>query len=619
MRSLPVLTMLIALLPVAVSALPRHGDIVRLRMGLFIHWAGPAPNAGTGILFSNGNVARDVDEFADSIDVERVASAVADLRFEYVVLTDFHGLGTMLHPSSASDRWRGSGYAARRDAIGEMIAALKRRGIPVILFTHPLDGHDYGVDQKARLGWNDPAGGYRRWNDFINDIYAEITDRYGDDLLGIGFDSEFGQSGNAEWAAKLDLKRLRQTILSRRPGLNLIALAGPNDTCELGMKEIWRPSWHDPWMSRSETDYNVETWPAYRRVVGVVQGHHWATITRPADGEARLTADQLFRYTVLQAGTATEGPGVAWAASPYTDGTWERGVGEAFSGLARRVAPVSESLRGVLASSSFPTPEGATIAELPRGFVATTRPDGMREYIHVLKPPQERVLALPAPADNKRFRSAALVAGGRRVALSQTAAGVRLTLPDGAAWDPLDTVIRLDVAAASSPRRNLALHQAVSASSSVESGPNLQTRSDWGRVRLVDGQRHVTARTAEWSCGVAGWSSESGEADREEWVSVDLGALRSVARVTLSPRDDGVNAGYGLPVDFDVQVSIDGSRWTTVATMTDVALSADPVTLGFTARRARHVRVVGHRLRANPNDGGRSRMQFAEMEVYGPT
>jgi len=124
-----------------------------------------------------------------------------------------------------------------------MIAAFKARNIKVYLFTHPLDGRDYSADQQALLGFNDPSGNYQKWNDFINDVHAEIVERYGNDIVGIGMDSEFSMSGDSRWAGKLDLPRLRATILSRRAGLSLSALACPNDTCELGIKEVWRPSW----------------------------------------------------------------------------------------------------------------------------------------------------------------------------------------------------------------------------------------------------------------------------------------------------------------------------------------------------------------------------------------
>ncbi|MFZ8420377.1 hypothetical protein ACO1MI_13790, partial [Staphylococcus aureus] len=83
-------------------------------------------------------------------------------------VTDFHGAGTVLHPSAVLDSWRGPGYTTSEDIIGELIDGLAARGIGTFLFTHPLDPHDYTASQQDLLGANDPAGGYKKWNDFIN-------------------------------------------------------------------------------------------------------------------------------------------------------------------------------------------------------------------------------------------------------------------------------------------------------------------------------------------------------------------------------------------------------------------------------------------------------------------
>jgi len=176
--------------------------IFRKRMGLFIHWCSPGADCRSGIRFSNGKLAGTADEFAAAVNVPKVCDEIAALGFEYVVLTDFHGHGTMLHPSKASDKWRGAGFASRRDVVGEMIAALKARRISMILFTHPLCGNGFSAEQKKRVGWNDPTGNYRRWNDFINDVYAELTGRYGKDVICMGFDSEFSRAtrnGKENW------------------------------------------------------------------------------------------------------------------------------------------------------------------------------------------------------------------------------------------------------------------------------------------------------------------------------------------------------------------------------------------------------------------------------------
>jgi len=595
-----------------------YADNFRLRQGLFITWTGTPDGVENPICFADGSHAVTMDQFADSADANAVADQAAVLGFDHVVLMDFHGAGTTLHPCAALDNWRGPGFTSRRDLIGEMIAAFKARNIKVYLFTHPLDGHDYSADQQTLLGFNDPTGNYQKWNDFINDVHAEIVERYGNDIVGIGMDSEFGMSGDSRWAGKLDLARLRASILSRRPGLSLSALAGPNNTCELGIKEVWRPSWFDPWNSRAETDYNSETWPAYRRVPAIVQGYHWATIIPPAQGVARLTGRQMFRYSVLQAATATEGPGVQWAASPYTNGTWENGVAGAFADLTSLVQPVAEALRNVYPSTSYPNSEGAFLTNLTNGIVATKKTDDSVEYIHVMNPPAGKVLALPPPADGKTFLTAILLANGHTVQCQQDAAGLRLTLGSGDSWIADDTVIKLVVLTAARLPRNLALRGYVSSSSSIENGGSLGVQSAWGRIRLVDGQRNALAAPASWSVPIDGWSSQTSPASQPEWVQLDLGVNQRIDTVRLHPRSDADNAGYGFPVTFEILVSSDGIAWVSVASVANQPLPSGQQTYAFAARQARYVRVAATVLRSNPNDGGRFALQFAEIEVLGP-
>ncbi len=401
---------------------PKYTDAFDMRYGLFIHWVGCSPTQGAGVTAPDGTpyLPGSLDSYANDIDVEAVADEIARLGFEYVLITDFHGFGTMLHPSEASDRWRGKGYASERDVIGEMIAALTKRGIGFVLFTHPVAGHTY--TDKEELGWNDPTDNYKHYNDFINDIYAELSERYGNEMMGMGFDSEFGLSGNTNFVGKLDLGRLRETIFSRAPNLQLYALAGPNETCEFGHREVYDGSWHSPWKTREADDYDSETWPAYLRKTSIVQARHWATIGSAATGRANLNAAQLYRYSVLQAAVATEGPGNAWAASPYPDGTWEKEVGEVFAEVAAAMEPVRASLTRVYPSTSYPTLEGETLSSLKHGIVATKSTDDRIEYIHVLNPPEGKALTLPPPADGKAFASAALLATGSPVGLKQDTA-----------------------------------------------------------------------------------------------------------------------------------------------------------------------------------------------------
>jgi hypothetical protein len=611
---------------------PKYTDAFDMRYGLFIHWVGCSPTQGAGCTAPDGTpyLPGSIDAFANDIDTEAVADEIAQLGFEYVLITDFHGFGTMLHPSEVSDRWRGKGYASERDVIGEMIAALKKRGIGFVLFTHPVAGHTY--TDKEELGWNDPTDNYKRYNDFINDIYAELSERYGNEMMGMGFDSEFGLSGNTNFVGKLDLGRLRETILSRAPNLQLYGLAAPNETCDFGHREVYDGSWHSPWKTREADDYESETWPAYLRKTSIVQARHWATIGSAEAGRANLNAAQLYRYSVLQAAAATEGPGNAWAASPYTDGSWEKDVGEVFAEVADIMAPVRASLTRVYPSTSYPTLEGATLASLTNGIVATKSTDDRIEYIHVLNPPDGRELTLPPPADGKRFVSARLLASGQPMELrqevgrerfpassmdgkrSRPTGDIELVLADGENWDKLNTVIALVVAPDTIPPHNLALHKKVTASDGRYI-PKLGAPIVSARIRLVDGKRHVALKPIAWANDNYGWSSAPRTNITPTWAQVDLGETQAISEVHLYPRDDKGNEGLGFPVDFEIQISTDREAWSTVASKKGMPQSKAMQSISFASAKARYLRVVGTKLRQNPEDKLYS-MQFVELEVY---
>jgi hypothetical protein len=87
-----------------------------------------------------------------------------------------------------------------------------------------------------------------------------------------------------------------------------------------------------------------------------------------------------------------------------------------------------------------------------------------------------------------------------------------------------------------------------------------------------------------------------------QWISVDLGATRSVSRVRLN-----WEAAYGKA--YRVEVSTDNQNWSTVNTQPASDGGIDDIT--FTAANARYVRVTGT---ARATQWGYS---LWEMEVYG--
>jgi hypothetical protein len=144
---------------------------------------------------------------------------------------------------------------------------------------------------------------------------------------------------------------------------------------------------------------------------------------------------------------------------------------------------------------------------------------------------------------------------------------------------------------------------AISASSSYEA-------DGWGIRSAVDGQRTSAANALGWS------SIGNYTVNHSEWVQLDLGSVRSLDRVDLYPRDDSGNTGLGFPKDFTIQVSADGTNWTTVSSQTGYPRPGDAAqTFPFAPASARYVKVTGTNLSTDPL--GHYHMQFAEIEALG--
>jgi len=596
-----------------------------MRYGLYIHWSGPCYGNSGGICKPDGSPNyTDINVYADTFDIVKIADDIQALGFEYVIVTDFHGRGTMIHPSAISDEYRGTGYSTtERDVIGEFIDAVAERGIGTILFTHPLDGHDFSNENAEKLGWNDPTDKYKKWNDFINAMHAELSNKYGSKIMGFGFDSEFGQSNNPQWKGKLDLPRLRQTILSHNIHLQLYALAGPNETAEFGMKEIWRPSWLDPWKALHDSDYNVENWPAYKRMTGIVFGNHWCTIAAAKDGKARLKAHQLYRYSVLQAGTATEGPGVAWAASPYSTGEWEANVREVFAQVEEWSSGIRTSLRNVHASTSYPTIEGTKLSELPSGIVATKSIDDLMEYIHVLNPPDSKVLTLPKPEDGKIFLDARSLRTETEIMMTEVGEEIVFELAESDEWEYPTTVIALTVDPITIQPTNLALHKRVTYSGSLERVPKVSW--PFGSIRVNNGVPYESPNNPEqsWTTGSCGWTTNphSAKFPPDQWVAIHLSEEHNIGKIVLYPRNAKGMEGTGFPVRCTIEGSEDNVEWFPLApTYTDDRPLGDasPHVIACNGASARHVRIVGHELRKDGENGGNGEMQFVEIQIFEP-
>ena len=327
----------------------------RMKYGLFVHhaWGGKAYALTK---HPDLSVPRSIDEVADSLDVEKFVADVSSFKVEYVVLTAWHAEMNTIFPSKVMDQWRGPGHSAKRDLLGEVVRAFKAKGTPVYCYIHPSDGHDMQKEDQEKLGWNESAntppedgwtpGKYVKWNDFVNGVFEEMCSKYGKDVTGYWVDGGW---------QRVDRKRLKNTAWKYNPKAEFVS--GMDCADPAGAWKRYAPI----------DNRDINTWPGWECQVGILEGGCWWS----TGGTAKLSPEQIVKYTVLQAGINTQGGGACWAADPYTDGTWEPNVREYLTMAGAFLEPIAESVKNTCSSSAFPTPQGSKIGTLPNGVVAT--------------------------------------------------------------------------------------------------------------------------------------------------------------------------------------------------------------------------------------------------------
>jgi type 1 glutamine amidotransferase len=128
--------------------------------------------------------------------------------------------------------------------------------------------------------------------------------------------------------------------------------------------------------------------------------------------------------------------------------------------------------------------------------------------------------------------------------------------------------------------------------------PTLQSRGKATTASSLENNTYAASNAVDGNTGTR-WSSQFAD---PQWISVDLGATKSVSRVRLQ-----WEAAYGKA--YRIEVSPDNQNWSTVNTQSASDGGVDDIT--FTATNARYVRVFGTQ---RATQWGYSLFEF---EVYG--
>jgi len=386
-----------------------------MHLGMFIHYTYVGkPYQWGSTMWADTSKVKDLDELADNLDLNDLAETAASMRAQYVVFTPFHANMMVLFPSAVMSHQL-PGHTSKRDVIQDLINALKRKNIRLLLYFHPSDGHDLSKEDQERVGWNNDAP-YTRWNDFVNEFLGELVSKYGKDISGYFIDGGLPE--------QVDAARLRKTIIDRYPESWIIQNSGYNPLlADFSAKE----------------DYMIAPFPATSWVrCQRISGEWWAKVNN-----VMFNPEMAYRYTMLQAAVTNRmGGGSCWSFGPHPGGRWEPGVRSFCKDLGNFIDRAGESLFGTRPGRSYITKEGQPL--LGTQFVATESPDGKKTYLHVFLPPQGQRLELPLPADKRRFNSAQLFPNNHKIDLEQTENAVYLTLKSADRWEDLDTIIILE-------------------------------------------------------------------------------------------------------------------------------------------------------------------------------
>jgi hypothetical protein len=439
-----------------------------LKYGLFSHyvWAG-----GGGTADQNGMPSKSIQEQINTFDVKQYANDCKSFGVQYVIFTAWHVRMNHLYYSPVYRKWRDNAENNNpkkndRDLIAELADALKAEGIDLFLYTHPNDLHDFTSADKAKFDYRqmgDTTFNYSKWNDYLSEMYSEISKRYKGKIKGFWVDEGLETVSNDHF---VDYKRLRETVASVDPSLVLIQNywhSGPGKgkyLCHTGMKEF---QIHSKWM-KGFWQYGLaadrndgSNWPSFGySSLGYVNEN----IISKENPSVLLKARDIFRYTVYQSASNSEGLGACWCTDPKrglnTGDIWASGIRETLSEAGQLIKPVSRSIFGTKPSTSWPAkvdvnPDKPFEKTGDMGsitFVAMQSNDGKHEFIHLLNPSKSQItsktLKLSAPADGKKFKGAKLVKDNASLIFSQNAEGlITITLRKELEWDFNDTAIEL--------------------------------------------------------------------------------------------------------------------------------------------------------------------------------
>lgn len=395
----------------------------KLRYGLFVHYI-----AGM-VHRKDGSSEEDINKSAEGFDVPGFVEDVASMGVEYLIFTAWHARAIPLYPSEVIKRWRSDKYI-HRDLVGEIIDGLRNRGVRVILYTHPRDGHDFEDEDRTNCGWgegcydiasdtkyatnddvivgnmsdtpNPETFDYEKWNRYTMEMYQELAERYGSRIEGIWTDGMgpgrfiFGihRSYPYEYPV-VNYMDIRKIMKKKNPDIAMIQNSfGYLFSDDFTMTESF--------FDFERTHKDLGDWPACEKATAFCfSDGGWVASGTYGKTNIFIDCDMMKKYVIFQATCASAG-GTCLASGPYCGGGWDEGIVEYMKEIGNCLKKLGDSVKNVIPSTSWPTISGDNMKS-HNYIAACSSADREYEYIHILKLPEDGIVRLPASADGAKL------------------------------------------------------------------------------------------------------------------------------------------------------------------------------------------------------------------------
>jgi len=143
-------------------------DWMRGRHGVMVHW-----------LYPKGG---DIDRWTDAFDVKGLLDDFAATKASWLVFTVGQCRDAWASPSAALDRHAGTGFAARRDLVGEIAAGVHRLGKRFVAYCAVDQSCKCALNEK--LTWNRDDPDHRAFVHKMTDVIREWSLRWGTNCDG---------------------------------------------------------------------------------------------------------------------------------------------------------------------------------------------------------------------------------------------------------------------------------------------------------------------------------------------------------------------------------------------------------------------------------------------------